>query len=324
MLWYLSLDNFNDYKSYTDFIKSHPKVSYFHSTEFFLALKSTPGIIPLSIIVVDDNNKIKAILLGEISNESSFLPFFTRRLIIHANPLYCDIHYLELIVRKLISRKYGLFIQIRTLFGFEREELSVYNKYGFVFNDHLSSTIPIKNVSIESLVRDFKKDKIKGIKQAINKFNLTIEEYDDIELSIEEFYRMISILYNKKRHTLKSKQYFFNLVKHSNNQIKIAFALYNNIPIAAQLYSEYDYVLTALYAATLNEFKDKHGGDYLIFYLLDKCIKSGKHLFDFGGGGNPNVVYKPREYKARFGTVFNNVGRLVLPQSLLYSLVISI
>ncbi|MFW5886880.1 MAG: GNAT family N-acetyltransferase, partial [Bacteroidota bacterium] len=217
--------------------------------------------------------------------------------------------------------KAGLFVQIRTFKRFPEEQLILYKKSGFLYSDHLNAFIDLRGFDSQNIFSSFKKDKRKGIRRAIQRYNLDIKEYNSVEKSIAIFYNMQKELYKKKRHAMKSRDFFTNLVAESQGHVRIAFATFEGKPIASQLYICYNNKITALYTATLESHYDKHGGDYLIWYLLKKGIDEGYEVFDFGGGGNPNKFYGPRAYKERFGTSFQNVGRLNLPKSYLYNII---
>lgn len=309
------------HEDYEKFLKNKKdEASYFHSLSYFNVLKKTKGMKPVSILVLDHKQKIRGSLIGEISNEIKYLPYFTRRLIIYEKPIYESTADLEIILTYLNRVRSGLFVQVRSFQGFTKEELRIYQKSGYNFIDHLNSYISIKGLSEDDVANGFKKDRKKGIKKAQNKYDLLIKEYTDIQCSVNIFYQIQQQLFKKKRHALKEKEFFLNMLYESSHFVRIAFAMYNDVPIATQLYVMYGNKISALYTATLQEHYDKHAGDLLIWHVIIKGIDEKLDIFDFGGGGNPSKPYSPRDYKARFGATFENVGRLVLPKSILYNI----
>ena len=303
---------------YSNYLLNKPQATFFHTIYYYNSMKKTPGVNPVSIVLSDSYNNVKAAAIGELANEISFIPYFTKRLILYAHPLFETQNDLIVLLKSLNQINAGLFIQIRSFSGFSDDELAIYNRFGYVRNDHLNAYISLKGMSDNSIFEKFKKDKRKGIRNAERRYKLTIQETSDTEYSVDIFYDMLKKLYRRKRHAMKNKTYFLNLINESNGNARIAFAVYKDTPIAVQLYVIYKSHISAMYTATLKEHMNKHAGDLLVWYLIKKGIEHGCDIFDFGGGGDPAIPYSPRDYKARFGTEFHNVGRLNLPKSFLY------
>ena len=308
------------YPYYDDYLSKQNSASFFHTTSYYNSLVKTPGIRAISIVVSDANDEIRAAAIGELTNEVRWLPYISRRLIFYAPPIYDSVEYLRIVLEQINRSNNGLFVQIRTLNGFPEDAIEVYKEFGYKITDHLNAFILLKEKNEKTILADFKSDKRKGIRKAIDKNNLTVKEYDDVNLAVNTFYIIQKKLYNRKRHSLKTRRYFYNLVNESNGKVRIAFALYENVPIAAQMYISYNKTITAFYTATLKDHLNKHAGDLLVWYLIQKGLKEKVSVFDFGGGGHPSKSYSPRVYKERFGTIFNNVGRLTKSNSLLYKL----
>ena len=49
----------------------------------------------------------------------------------------------------------------------------------------------------------------------------------------------------------------------------------------------------------------------LVWHILQWGKANGFQVFDFGGGGNPNEPYGPREFKLKFGGAQVSYGRNV-------------
>lgn len=304
-----------------DFIASNNDSSFFHTVNYYKALSLTKGFKPLGLLLLDDEGSILALAIGESTNESSFLPWVSKRVIFYAPPLYKKIEHLNYFLIHLKNLNVGLFLQIRTFREFTIEELNCYKKNGYQFSDHLNAYIILKGKTADDLFSSFSKDRRKGIRRASERYSLQAVELDSINKSVDLFYDMQKKLYMKKRHPMKPKEFFLNLVEQSESHVKLVFAFYEGEPIATQLFISYKDKMTALYTATMEEHKDKYAGEFLIWHLLKRSLNENCILFDFGGGGNPNEEYGPRLYKERFGTIFQNVGRFNLPKSNFYKFV---
>jgi lipid II:glycine glycyltransferase (peptidoglycan interpeptide bridge formation enzyme) len=187
-----------------------------------------------------------------------------------------------------------------------------------VRQDHLNAIIELENK--DKVWDNLYEDKRKGIKKASKKFRIEIKEQTNEE-GVELFYGLIVQLFKRKRHSVKPKEYFQNLIKFSGGNIRILFAYYESKAISTQLFTIYKDKIRAMYTATLDEHRNKHAGDLLVWRMIEIGFENNIRIFDFGGGGDPNIRYSPREYKERFGTTFTNTGRWVYKKSALYSII---
>ena len=322
----------NDYSVLTDpdavsindwlaYLEKSSVACYFHTPFYCKALLQTSGLEPVFCCVLY-HNEITALAIGECGSEIKLLPGITKRTIFYAEPLFEDDGALEILLIYLSSYRSGLFVQFRPFFPLTDNIILVFKSHGYQFSNHLNAYIPVTNGS--KIFNNFEKDKKRGIKSASEKFGITIREFDDFEESVDRFYNIQGILYKKKRHAIKTKDYFYNILKTSKGHVKIIFAIYNNKPIASQLYTIFGNRLTAMYTGTLEEHRNKKAGDLLVWQMIDTALKNNIKYFDFGGGGDPDKPYAPRDYKRRFGTIFENSGRLTLPRSPFYIFAMSL
>ncbi len=285
------------------------KVYFYNLPEFTKVLNRTRFHKPV---------EINPFTIGEIRREAWDFTGFSTRTVFYTEPV-CegDGATFEETVRKMVGKSKGLFVQIRPQSLLPDEQMQILENYGFQRQDHLNAIIPIREP--EQMWSALERDKQKRIRQAKEKHNLQIRE-DSSPEAIKVFYQMLKTLYKGKRHPIKPLQFFENLVNlMPEGVIRLWFVYSGNIPVTAQLAAFYDKRITALYTATDVCYRDKHGGDLMIWSLLEYGWNNGYKVFDFGGGGNPNRPYQPREYKKRFGTEFINVGRFTKPNSFLYS-----
>lgn len=290
----------------TEFIKANTNSTYFHSEEYYKVLQNTGKLMPLSV-KLKENDTIKGFALGELSSQYKILPVFSNRTIFYSEPLYDTPDILDKILKEIKNHKSGIFVQIRPFREPSENVSKVYFKNGFNKIPHLNAFIELDN--IDTVLKNFERDKRRGINLAEKKYGITINEPENISDSVKTFYDIISRLFRKNKLGLKSYEYFYNFVKLSAGKVRIAFAYYMDKPIATQLFTVYNNKITALYTATLREHNNKHAGDLLIWYLINLGFKYKIKLLDFGGAGNPDRPYPPRDYKKRFGAVFENAGR---------------
>lgn len=274
-------------------------------------------------VVVEENGMILGMALGEISKQSWDLIGMSKRTVFYTEPSYNgDLVVLDKLLKGIKSKAQGIFIQIRNTRNATPQERMVYKKNSFILQDHLDAKIPLD--AKQKIWNGFEKDKKKGIRKASEKYQLEVVEKSDPE-GVNIFYSLMKPLYQKKRHPFKSKSYFENMLNIlGKEKLRLFFAYYEDIPIATQLAIFHNKTVTALYTATSSDHLDKKAGDLLIWHLVNSGVDNGYNLFDFGGGGNPNKPYGPREYKKRFGCHFVNVGRFVYPRNKIYYAINSI
>lgn len=293
---------------YEELMESCLEASYFHTQEYLTSLLKCKHTKPLVIAIVEGKMNLLALAIGETSSELRCLSVFTKRTIFYAPPIYSSLDALKALVGYLCQVPAGILVQIRHFHPMTDSELSIYRSSGFMLKDHLNAFIKIND--LDAIYNKFSRDKKKRINQAINIHHIELKEMNDIDAGISCFYDMLKSLYRRKGHGLKDREYFHNLVNESKGNVRIVFAYYRDLPVATQLYIIQKNRLTALYAATIDEYKNLHSGDFIIWNLIQLAYDKNICYFDFGGGGNPTKPYGPRDYKSRFGTEFVNVGRL--------------
>lgn len=268
-------------------------------------------------IVVDGGSDDKDGFYGEISGETwDFCGLLEKTIFYDSPPFNGNQEDYQELIGKLVKKSEGLFAQIRPVEAISWEESRLLGEAGFIREDHLSAIIPISDP--DSMLKAMERDKRKGIRKARETFKLQVVESKSGK-DLEQFYAVLKALYRKKHHPLKPVAYFENLLQGMPvGAVKLLVCKDSAGFVAGQLALMSQDRITALYTATASDQLHKHGGDLLIWHMLESGYEKNKSVFDFGGGGNPNKGYQPREYKKRFGTIFSNVGRYTLPLSPLY------
>jgi len=308
-----------DEDSWNTYVSRHPKGHLFHTPAVYKIYQSARRLSPLLIIVTDDNKQIAGLALGEIADELFVFSGLTRHVTFYAEPIYNgDEKVLKLILNNILKQSKGLFIEIRPIHAFNENEIYIYKELRFIKQDHLDAKITL--TSKDEIEKNISSDKQQGIKDA-GKNNIVVVEKNDGE-GMKICYSLLKDLYFRKRHFIKSEQYFQNLLCMPNFRILLAYI--NKEPIAVQLFYVYKNTITAYYTATNKEYMNKHAGDLLIWKLMEIGINEGRNIFDFGGAGNPDEYSGIREYKRGFGTRFENIGRYIYKRSYFYTVVKSI
>jgi len=301
----MKIDDNVDSQRWASFVFDHPRGNIFQTPQMYEVLADARDTKPIFHCLMNEG-ELKGLYLGEVThNCKDFTGVLTRRTVYSSEPLVKDDDDLPYLIQSAIRDGEGHFVEIRPRIGIKDEHLV---KFGFRRREHLNSII--KLVSMDDNWQMLDKDKRKGINRAKQRYNVKITQDNSYE-GVETCYAMLRRLYRNMKIPLKSKSFFHAIRKHlcSAGYADFFVASIDSRPIAFQLALIYKDEIYTYYTATEDEFKHKHAGDLLIWHLIEHGIRHGFAILNFGGGGDPRKEYGPREYKKRFGTMFNNTGR---------------
>jgi len=78
---------------------------------------------------------------------------------------------------------------------------------------------------------------------------------------------------------------------------------------AVRLVLDWNGYLFEAYDGSTDESRSIRVDDWLVWQILLKELRKGRHTFDFGGAGRPRESYGPGEFRRQFGGQQLNVGR---------------
>lgn len=290
-------------------VESHPYGNVFQTPQMYAVFRDSKNSAPL-LLIEGESNTLKGVYLGEILKENWDLLGVSRRVVFYGDP----------VVKELNEHSFASIFNLKIM-------LSLFTELRYITPDifpghlfsryripHLNALIPL--LSEEENLKIMKKDKRKGIRQAQKTYNLEIIE-DNSPAGIACFYKMLKTLYQNRHHPVRGVDFFQNIGKHLApvGMAKYLFATFNGEPIATQLSLYFKKTIFTFYTATVPDHSGKHAGDLIIWHLIREGIRKGYKQLDFGGGGDPGKSYRPRDYKARFGTTFTDIGRIRIPTS---------
>lgn len=313
------INNINeiDKNQWSDFVYRHPNGNIFQTPEMYEVYNDSADTKPILNCIVE-NNSVCALYLGEILYENyDFSKTLTKRTVYYSEPLANNKFHFECLIKSAIRNSKGLFIEIRPRIEIDNKILI---SNGFKRRDHLNSMVYL--TSLDENWKNLERDKRKGIRRAQNRYHLKIVE-DNSYKSVEKNYKLLKNLYKKRKHPLRSKSYFHAIRRYlcDKGYAKFFLAYFADEIIAFQLALFYKTEILTYYTATSEKHKNKYAGDLLIWYLIEYGIQNGYQTLNFGGGGNPNRKYGPREYKKRFGTRFSNIGRYRYTKSMIFHII---
>jgi len=187
------------------FVYNHPNGNFFQSTLYFNFIKSLPQYEPISIVVQDDEGNITGSLIAVIQKEKSFIKSkFSRRCIVIGGPIVENGNekVMDLILQELVRivKRRSVYIEFRNLFDLTKNK-QVFEKNGFIFNEHLNFIIEIQGVNENFMKLDG--NRRWQIKKSL-KNNVEINILSSIN-EIQDFYLRLKELY----HSFRSKRETF-------------------------------------------------------------------------------------------------------------------
>jgi len=268
----------------------------------------------VNVSVVDPKSEeIQGILSGVVIREmDGFLGDFSARSIVQGGPLAASTSKKDVIVELL--RKYDLLVnhsalytEIRNIYDMQ-DSLNAVDNYSHV--DHLNFIINL-NQPVEDLWRQIHKPRRKNINRA-EKSGVVVEELlNSGKLPI--FYKLLAETYSNAKIPLADISLFESAFQHLVPQglAKFFFARHEDDYIGARAYLLYKDRIYDWYAGAAADALSFYPNEYLVWHILKWGIENNYSIFDFGGAGEPDKPYGPREFKRRFGGELVNYGRNV-------------
>lgn len=297
-----------------NFVYSHPLGNIFQTRALYKVYAETKNYFPISIAVTDPNSKdIKGVITGIIVREvDGFLRNFSSRSIVQGGPLVAIQSNKDVVIElvnkyDLHASRSSLYTEIRNMYDVQ-DTLNHLEYYSFV--DHLNFIINL-NQSEENLWSQIHKSRRKNINRA-EKAGVVVEEIVSSD-EIPAFYTLLSVTYNNVKVPLADISLFESAFKQlvPKGMAKFYLARHENEYIGARAVLLYKDQIYDWYAGAAMDALSFYPNEFLVWHILKWGIDNNYSRFDFGGAGEPNKPYGPREFKRRFGGEMVNYGRYV-------------
>ena len=260
---------------------------------------------------VYENNELKALVCGYIiSNGGKLKSFFSRRAIIHGGVLMADdvseeaITELLRVLKNSLSQKV-IYIEIRNNFNFDKYR-PLFLKLGFEYHSHLNYKVKISKSEIvetrysESKIRQIRKAKEQGV----------VCEPSVNQREIDEFYRILSSLYNRKiRKPLFPKEFFDKFVHQPNCYLFIVKKENNVIGGIACAAIPGKVIYEWFVCGDTENYNHLYPSVIATHTGIEFAAENDYKCFDFMGAGKPEVEYGVRNFKEKFGGDLYELGR---------------
>lgn len=306
-------------EEWTNYVIQHPKGNFFHHPAIYEANKLVPDYEPIGLLVVDQNNEIKALLTGFIHTaKGGALSFLSKRLILLQPPLYSDLEALDLVIKELIARfgRQVVYLELRNSIPLDNKAGAVLTGNGFLYKPHLNFMV---DCSVPELAWSaISESKRRQIKKAQKNGAVIIEEP-----GLDQILDFYVILQNFYHHRIKKPlvpfSYFEALYHNKAGEFETKFLLVKYqgkiiggiiCPLSSKKMIHEHYVI-----GLDQEYKEAYPSVLATWAAIDYAVRHGIAEFDFMGAGDPDNDYGVREFKSKFGGKQIESGRYVLVSS---------
>jgi lipid II:glycine glycyltransferase (peptidoglycan interpeptide bridge formation enzyme) len=284
----------------------------FQTMALFRVYQETKKYSPINVAVVDPRSQeIQGVMIGVVIREmNGFLGNFSARSIVQGGPLVASTSNKDVIVElvskydSLVSHS-ALYTEIRNICDVQGE-LNCIDNYTYI--DHLNFLINL-NQPEEDLWSQIHKSRRKNINRA-EKAGVVVEEIVNPD-KLPIFYKLLVETYKNVKVPLVDVSLFESAFQHlvPKGLVKFFLARHGDDYIGARAVLLYKDGIYDWYAGAAVDTLSFYPNECLVWHILKWGIKNNYSVFDFGGAGEPNKPYGPREFKRRFGGELVNYGR---------------
>ena len=311
-----------DIRQWQALIEDSPVATWFQTPMAYEFYDSLPKEMIPFVVGVTDDNKLKGLVVGYITNENNPLKqFLTRRAIIIGGPLLSDdISDEALTILLLAVKQYlgeAIYIETRNFNDYSRWR-NVFEQCGFTYQPHLN--FHVDTSAVEIVEQNLGKSRKRDIKTSIRD-GASIVENPTIE-QVCEYYKLLKHLYSTKIKTPLFSQYFFeHLYAHPNGRFILVKREGEIIggTVCVELPNKclYEWFV----CGRDGEWKSIFPSSLATYAGIRYAAEHGCSRFDMMGAGKPEEAYGVRDFKARFGGEMVEHGRyLCISKPLLYRL----
>jgi serine/alanine adding enzyme len=301
-------------KEWNEFVRAHPQGNIFQTQSLFDVYSATENYHPVMTSLTNSKTgDVVGILSGvTISEMKGIASKISSHAVVQGGPLTVDLDKVNIANRlvqefdKKVRRK-AIYSEIRNMWEvmYLNDNLNSYS-----FEDHLDFLIDLEQ-TMDSLWGGLSKSRRKNINKA-KELGIYIEEMTDIG-RMDTFYNLIKETYDDVGIPCAPRSLFLNAFSQlaPKGFAKFFLAFHSNDCIGARAVLTYNGMIYDWYAGASKFAQSYNPNDHLVWHILKWGMDNGYSIFDFGGAGDPNKPYGPREFKRRFGGKMVNYGRYV-------------
>ena len=318
--------NLLDPQQWQALVEQSSYATWFQTKDAYEFYAANPNEMKPFAVGVNEDNNLKGLVVGYITNEKNSLKqFFTRRAIIIGGPLLAEDISNEALSMLLTSLKnltalqggaggrLPIYIETRNFHDYSPGK-EVFETCGFLYLPHYDIHVHC------NVAHTMSEQRIRQVKKALKNGAEIVEASSEQE--IRDWYRILQQLYQEKVRTpLFSEEFFLQfyrngvgkylLVKH---QGKVIGGMMCPILKGKAIYEWYVCGLD-------EEYRDQYPSVMATYAAIEYAKRNNLPLFDFMGAGKPNIPYGVRDFKMEFGGELVEHGRfLCVRKPLLYKI----
>ena len=291
-----------DPHQYDEFLKRASENGVFQTLAMSTAFASDHHYKP-DILIVEDKGRITGALSWAIRLEyRGRLGSLTARSIVLGGPIIPDRdpRILSFLLESYLEqvRRAAVYSEFRNLFDLSWA-WPEFARLGFKKERHMNYLIDL-NKSEEELLKSMYQSRRKMLRRVIRKGELSVQEVDTEE-GIEQFFLLVELTYKKVKKPYPDLDHFLSAKRTMKDSAVCFLCLRGEVPVASRFLFCHKDLIYDWYAGSDPEYNQDNPNEFIVWEILKWAKARGYEVFDFGGGGNPEKPYGPREFKRRFG-----------------------
>jgi len=303
-----------DQAQWERFVAGCKDANIFHTPMMHEVFSGACRCVPRAWAVLDTKDRIRAIIPSvEMSVFDGVARSWTTRTVLHGGMLWDReagfeeaVHVLLQAYSKQVSGK-TLFTECRNLAD-AAELQPLLQKCGFTFEPHLNFLIDL-SASESELWHNIRPNARRNIRKA-RKLGVIVDEVTDAA-RMGAVSNLLKSVYKRIQVALPDPSLFESAfrVLYPREMIRVLIARQGDVDIGTLILLKYRRMIHYWYTGTLQEYFSCRPADLLVWHALRLGKEMGCEVFDFGGAGRPDEVYRVRDFKAKFGGTLVNYGR---------------
>jgi serine/alanine adding enzyme len=299
-------------QEWDDFVSSHPQGNIFQTRFLFEVYANTPNYSPVRISLTNTKTgKVVGVISGVVIHEiKGIARCLSSHAVIQGGPLVVGedpIQLSKLLVAKFDQtiRKKAIYSEIRNM---DNQSALKDQLNGYEFVDHLNFVLNLER-PLDDLWKGLHRNRRTNIKKG-EANGVHVEEITSAA-KIDEYYQLIAETYDEVGLPEPPKELFVNAFSQLGplGHAKFFGAFHDDKCIGIRADLLFNGRIYDWYAGSSKANLSHYPNDCIVWHIIKWGKENGYKVFDFGGAGNPNKPYGPREFKRRFGGEMISPGR---------------
>lgn len=294
------------------FVFQHPLGNIFHTREMFEVWSRTKGYQPELWVMMKKNRIVALMLPVHISLWDGWLWHLTTRSIVFgdilAAPSSRPDDTASLLQAYRLRNKHSLFTELRHGSDADPQHL-ILSQCEFRYADHCNYLVNLA-MPVEKVWQGIGRSTRKNIRKAMNKNEFVIEEVKE-RAQLPQWYALMLKTFEHVSVPLADISLFYAAfdILQPCGMAQFLLGRVNSTYVAASVSLLYKGVVFGWYRGFDRDYSKYIPNDLMVWHLLEWGSHNGYHTFNFGGAGDPNEQYGPRNFKAKFGGTLVSFGR---------------